>query len=304
MLSRRGVLLGGAATLSATAGLAIAWPELSRDQQHDAALARLAAEPRQPRARLAPLPPDAPGPVVEDSFVSRFRGGVPTRWSVALPPGTDPARDTAGMPVVIALHGVHRNQAWVNGPRLGLPRFLAAAVHAGVRPFAVAAVNGGNTYWHPHHGTDSSAMVREELIPILRDRGFDTDRLALMGWSMGGYGVLRLAGLMGPTRVVAVSAASPALWTDPRKASPVGFDGPREYLRYSIMHRQRSLLGIPVKIDVGRNDRFHDAVVSYAAGFPRRASLDFEQHPGAHNLDFWRRRVPAQLRFLARALHT
>lgn len=287
------VLLGSAATaLSTAAGVAMATADRRHDVRPVGSLTTL-----QPR--LAPLPDVTPGPIIEGSFASRFRRGERTGWSIAVPPDTDPS----GLPVVVALHGVHGNHAWVNGPRIGMPQFLAAAVAAGVPPFAVAAVDGGTTYWHPHDGVDSGAMVRREFLPLLRDHGLDTGRLALMGWSMGGYGALRLAGLMGPDRITAVAASSPALWINPRRASPWGFDSAREYLRYSIMHDQRSLLGIPVRIDVGFGDRFHDAVVVYAAGFPRRAHLTFRQHEGAHTVDFWRRRLPTQLRFLSHSLH-
>ena len=71
-------------------------------------------------------------------------------------------------------------------------------------------------------------MVVDELLPLLADHGLRTDAIGLMGWSMGGYGALRLAGLLGPGRVRVVVAASPALWSDPDDASASWFDSSEE----------------------------------------------------------------------------
>ena len=67
-------------------------------------------------------------------------------------------------------------------------------------------------------------MVVDELLPLLAGRGVAAgpeDRIGLLGWSMGGYGVLHLGGLLGAERVAAVCAVSPALWTDPDDADLV-----------------------------------------------------------------------------------
>ena len=86
-------------------------------------------------------------------------------------------------------------------------------VRAGAHPFAIASVDGGDHgYWHRRaDGTDAGAMVVDDLVPMLRERGLRTTRLGLYGWSMGGYGALLLTGkhLLRP-RAVAVS--SPALF--------------------------------------------------------------------------------------------
>ena len=43
------------------------------------------------------------------------------------------------------------------------------AVAAGV---ALAAVDGGERYWHPRRGgEDTGAMVVEDLLPVLREHG-------------------------------------------------------------------------------------------------------------------------------------
>ena len=134
------------------------------------------------------------------SFVSRARGGVPTTWSLLRP--ADAPED---LPVVVALHGLGQDH------RLPAAIGAAGALTAAGTPFALVAPDGGRSYWHPHHGEDAGTMVTDELLPRLADHGLRTDRIGLIGWSMGGYGVLRLAGLLGPSRVAGVVAASPAL---------------------------------------------------------------------------------------------
>lgn len=150
-------------------------------------------------------------------------------------------------------------------------------------------------------------MVVDELLPRLADAGLRTDRIGLLGWSMGGYGVLRLAGLLGPSRVAAVAAASPALWTDPTGASRSGFDDADEYERYSVMHDQRRLDGIRLRIDCGRADPFADAVRVYRARFRQAlpsAHLAGGFGFGNHDRGYWRRTLPEELAFLGSTLAT
>jgi pimeloyl-ACP methyl ester carboxylesterase len=143
-------------------------------------------------------------------------------------------------------------------------------------------------------------MVTDELLPRLGELGLRTDRIGLIGWSMGGYGALRLAGLLGPSRVAGVAAVSPALWTDPGSASRSGFDDAAEYRRYSVMDDQPTLDGIRVRVDCGRSDPFADAVRVYRAGFPHPPSGGFSF--GTHDRGYWRRVLPAELEFLGGSL--
>ncbi|WP_091344468.1 hypothetical protein [Micromonospora rhizosphaerae] len=58
----------------------------------------------------------------------------------------------------------------------------------GVAPFALAAPDGGNGYWHPHADDDPLGMLVDEFLPLLAERGLRTDRIAVAGWSMAGTG--------------------------------------------------------------------------------------------------------------------
>lgn len=243
--------------------------------------------------------PDVPiGPVTTGSFDSRRRGGLRTGWTLVRPPGV-----AGRLPLVVALHGRGGDHDSILRD-LGMPQFLAQAVTDGVPPFAVAAVDGGDTYWHPHHGTDSGAMVVDELLPLLSHHGVRTHRIGLYGWSMGGYGALRIAGLLGRERVAGVAVASPALWVDSSGVSSAGFSSAAEYDEYSVYHRQRDLTGIPVRIDIGTDDPFYPAVKGYVAGFPSSAGVVHTFSEGAHTDGFWRRELPPELAFLGRALAT
>jgi hypothetical protein len=134
---------------------------------------------------LAPHPPLepalAPAPtMVTGSFVSAARGGVATNWAIARPPGqTKPLRP------VIALHGKGSSAATV----------MEGGVEQGL------AQAGGGSYWHKRaSGEDCSAMVLNELVPMLGGQGLDTSRVGFLGWSMGGYGALLLGGRLGAGR--------------------------------------------------------------------------------------------------------
>lgn len=242
------------------------------------------------------IPDVQPGPELEDSFTSAARGGVEVGWSLILPPGgEDPT-----LPLVVALHWLGVDHRSLTGNELGLDRYLAQHVADGGAPFAIAAPDGGTGYWHPHDGDDAGAMVTDELLPILQQRGYDTTRIGLLGWSMGGYGALRLAGLRGADATAAAVASSPALWKDADDASPSGFDDAEEYEQYSVFDDQEQLTGIPVRVDIGTGDPFYRDVQDYVAGFPASADVTSTFEPGGHTPGYWRRMLPAQLDFLGR----
>jgi S-formylglutathione hydrolase FrmB len=237
----------------------------------------------------------APGYAESGSFVSRHRRGVETGWSVLYP-----GRRPEPLPVLVALHGLGgTHRSWVT--MLGIDRFLVAAVRAGVPPFAIATVDGGTTYWHPRpDGEDAGAMVTDEFVPLLRGRGLDTGRLALHGYSMGGYGALRLAPIIGAEAVRAVAVLSAALWQPGTGYSSSGFSSQAEYDRFTVFGHQSDLDGIAVRLDCGTDDPFCPADRAYVAGFSRPVTSSFTA--GAHDPAYWTRMLPAQLAFVGRGL--
>lgn len=243
------------------------------------------------------IPDTSPVPSVSGTFVSAARRGRTVGWTVAAPHSDTP------LPVVVALHGYGSGHGDFFGTHLGYDRFLAAHVAAGGAPFAIAAVDGGNRYWHRRaDGDDPAAMVIDEFVPMLGHRGFDTARLGLVGNSMGGYGALHLAGILGSARVRAVSAISPALWTAAGDTARGAFDDAADFRANTVLGRQRDLDGIAVRVDCGTGDGFEPAVRTYVDGFTQRPAGGFE--PGGHSHAYWRRMAPEQLAFLGRRLHS
>ena len=169
-----------------------------------------------------------------------------------------------------------------------LDRFRSLVVTAGVPPFVLAGVDGGNAGWRPQpDGTDASRMLLEEFVPRLADRRLDVDRVALHGWSLGGYGALRLAGLdLLPVRAVTVS--SPALDSVPDDA-PEPDD---------VLGHPERLDGVPLHVDCGRGDPFYPVVRDFVA---RLDGLDpppvSSFGAGGHTGSYWRTVATAQLRF-------
>ncbi|MGE2834358.1 alpha/beta hydrolase [Mycobacterium sp. SMC-4] len=238
-------------------------------------------------------PPVAAAPAstyAAGAFTSSARGGVTTNWIVARPPGQDrPLRP------VILLHG--KDSTAENVMSMGAERFLADAVAAGLPPFALAAVDGGNGYWHRRaSGDDSGAMVLDEFLPLLTEQGLDTSRVAFLGWSMGGYGAMLLGSRLGVGRTAAVCAVSPALWTSPGAAAPGAFDNADDYAANSVWGLDE-LNRIPLRIDCGDADPFAGATRQFIAQLSTPPAGGFS--PGGHNAAFWSAQLSSQLSWIA-----
>jgi predicted esterase len=244
------------------------------------------------------IPNVTAGPMTTGEFTSAARLGKTCGFAISYPPDAAPGDK---FPVLIALHGFggsHR-AAFYNG--IGLDRFLAQAINKGAQPFAIASVDGGNTYWHKRtSGEDAGAMVTNEFIPLLADHGLDVAKVGFLGWSMGGFGALHLGAQLGASRTAVVVAESPALWSSPSKAAHGAFDSASDFLANTPVGRQKELDGIPVLIDCGTGDGFYPEAKAYAGGFATHPAGGFVA--GGHNDSYWRRMAPAQLAFAAKHL--
>lgn len=245
------------------------------------------------------VPDVAPGPSESGTFVSEKRSGAKVGWTIARPPGSRP---DAALPVAVVLHGRGDDHASAFDPDyLGLDRFLAAAVADGVPPFALASIDGGETYWHARDsGEDAAAMVVDEFLPLLGRSGLDTSRVGLLGWSMGGYGALHLGRLLGAGAAAGIGAMSPALWHEYADTAPGAFDDAGDFTDATVFGHQDDLDGIAVRIDCGEGDPFYDAVGDYRDGFAEPPAGGFER--GDHDLGYWRRIAPDHIAFLGDAL--
>jgi S-formylglutathione hydrolase FrmB len=193
------------------------------------------------------------------------------------------------------LHGKGADAASVMAG--GVEQGLAQAAESGIAPFAVVAVDGGGSYWHKRaSGEDTSAMVLDELIPMLSAQGLDTSRVGFLGWSMGGYGALLLGARLGPARTAAICAVSPALWTSSGATAPGAFDGADDYAANSVWGLP-ALGSIPIRIDCGNSDPFYSATKQFISQLPSPPSGGFS--PGGHDGGFWSSQLPAEITWMA-----
>ena len=234
---------------------------------------------------------------VEGSFTSRLRKGATTGWRIAVPTGTStPPR------VVIALHGRGEDHAYAFD-HLYLDHFLAGVLRTSqARPFAVASVDGGDhDYWHPRRDGDAAGMVMSEFLGVLAGHGIDTGRVGLLGWSMGGYGALYIAGRLGTARCAVAVAESPAIWHEAGQSADGAFDDAADFNTHSVLGHLDALKGIPLRIDCGTSDGFAPVTRDLRAALSPVPAGGIE--PGGHDAPYWRSQADAQLRFAAQHLY-
>ncbi|HEX8095637.1 alpha/beta hydrolase, partial [Jatrophihabitans sp.] len=199
---------------------------------------------------------------------------------------------------LISLHGRGGSHRDSFAGSLHLHRFLADAVAHGSAPFAIASVDGGDhEYWHPRRDTDPAGMVIDEFLPLLGRRGLDTTRIGLLGWSMGGYGALYLAGALGAQRTAVAIAESPAVWHRAGDSAAGAFDDAEDFDEHAIFGRTSLLDGIPVRLDCGAADGFAPVTRDLRAALSPTPAGGIE--PGGHDAGYWRSQAAAQLRFAA-----
>ena len=191
--------------------------------------------------------------------------------------------DGAGLPVVVVLHGASATASRFQD--LGLPRFVTAAVQAGAEPFVLAGADGGALRWEPDPDSsdDPQAMVVDELPGWLTDRGFDAGRRAVWGWSMGGYGGLRLAESY-PSYARAVAAFSPAV--EPGDEAFAQAD---------------RLVEEPLGIWCGTEDALYGNVRGFVATLPTEPVIA-SYSSGGHTYEYWNEHTVDALTFLSSRL--
>ncbi|MEO8557370.1 MAG: alpha/beta fold hydrolase [Actinomycetota bacterium] len=227
--------------------------------------------------------------LLEGTFTSSFWPDRQVRWRLARP--AHQGTPATPQPLVVALHGY--------GGDAGFP-FNDVHIERFVAPtgLAVASVDGGDFYWHARKsGIDTGRMVVQDLLPLLAGKGLATDRIGLIGWSMGGYGALLLASTLGPSRVAGVVAVSPALWQSPGDSAPGAFDDSEDFARNDVFARRPTLAAMPVRLDCGREDPFIVATRAFAGGLPSAAAT-FDD--GAHTSEYWTSHAGAQMSWLAK----
>ncbi len=244
---------------------------------------------------LPHFPHARPGPRVSGSFYSRARRQT-VGWTISYPPGH---ASGDAPPVCVVLHGYDSDHRYAF-TTLDLQTAQAQLVNGKpLAPVVLASIDGGDTYWHRRRdGDDPIAMILDEYLPLLADRHLETHKIAVLGWSMGGYGSLLLAELSGI--VTTVVAERPAIWPSYEVAQSVNstaFDSAAEWQRCSVMARSAALQRSAVRVDCGLSDPFLPASQALEKVLHRPSSVNLS--PGGHDATFWAGRGPAQLRFIA-----
>jgi pimeloyl-ACP methyl ester carboxylesterase len=173
---------------------------------------------------------------------------------------------------------------------LGVHRFVAAAN----LPFAVAAVDGGESFWHQRgDGTDASRLVVGELLPMVVAKAPGAVPV-LLGWSMGAYGALLLAE-QHPGAFAAVVASSPSIWRTAGESAAGAFDGAEDFARNDVLAGAPALVGSQTRVDCGEDDVFADVsrdLVRAVAGSSGGVRAGYHESPT------WRSFLPDQLEFI------
>jgi dienelactone hydrolase len=231
------------------------------------------------------------------SFVSAFRPETSTGWSLAAPAAAGPGQQ---LPVAVFLHGTGSDNRFLFDD-LGIQAILQRYLADGGTPFAIASVDGGDTWWHPRaDGTDTQSMLVTEFIPFLAGLGFDTGKLGLLGLSMGGFGVLLLASQEKLPGLKAVAAMSPAVWSDYDNGLEDAFDSAEDFQANDVFALRPRLAALPKRIDCGTDDPLLPTVRDYVSGLPGHVEGGFQ--PGGHEAAYWRLILPSILSFLGRQL--
>jgi enterochelin esterase-like enzyme len=242
-----------------------------------------------------------PGPTMSGRYYSAARRTT-VGWTISYPPGH---RAGDHLPLVLALHGYTGTHAYPIGPTSPV-QLLASSLNGRPLPaMAVAAIDGGNGYWHPHPGDDPMGMLLDEFLPMCRRRGLGVGafrKIGLVGESMGGYGALLLAEEH-PDMVAAVATISPAVWTtysDSQNANPDAFTSATDFADHDVITHASALRGIPVRVASGRDDPFHPYVEVLKQALPAGSRVLFP--PGVHDNTFFGSQAVPSLAFVGKHL--
>jgi S-formylglutathione hydrolase FrmB len=286
-LTRRRLLLSGtAAAIAAAAGVAL---EQGRRGDEDRPNPGPTATTTSTTGASPPPPTSAPGPRLEEGQLASRHRPTPVPWAISAPAA-------APTQVAICLHG-RTNDHRFPFDLLGLHDVVD---QLGL-PLALAAPDGGpHSYWHARRdGTDAMAMLLEEFLPFVRGR-FPGAPIALIGWSMGGFGTLLAAERSAPGTFAALAAVSPALPQTFAESTPGAFDDGDDFAASTVWPAADRLAGTPLRIDCGTEDPYITNARAFAAMLEPAPTTSFV--PGAHDTTYWRRAAPAQLEWLASAM--
>jgi S-formylglutathione hydrolase FrmB len=216
-------------------------------------------------------------------------------------------------PLLVLLHGRHDPSplSWLVPSRTGPESMLSNAFFSGLAslgpraPVVVLLNGGGHSYYHDRRDGPWASMVLREAIPdAVRRFHTRAGRIAIGGISMGGYGALHIASLR-PREFCAVGGHSAALWVTSGATAPGAFDDAADYERNDVFQAARdgAFDELPVWMDGGASDPFHDADAAFVTLLRRRGvRVSYHVWPGGHTHSYWNAHMASYLRFYAAAL--
>ena len=218
--------------------------------------------------------------------------GRSLKQAVLLPPGR-----TTGRPLLILLHGRSRSpDSMVSGELWAALRKLGRRA-----PLVVIANGGDHSYYHDRaDGRWGSYVLREVIPAAVRRYHADGKRVAIGGFSMGGFGALDLARFR---RFCAVGAHSAALWRTGGETPAGAFDNAEDFARNDVLGAARANPGLygraRIWIDVGRDDPFRSADTELSRRLPQAR---FHLRAGGHDISYLNAHMTQILGFYADAL--
>jgi S-formylglutathione hydrolase FrmB len=208
-----------------------------------------------------------------------------------------PSDDTKGRPLLVLLHGRS------SSPDSMAKKSITKAIgKLGSRAPVVVFANGGNhSYYHDRADGRWGSYILEEMIPAaVRKYDLDPRRVAIGGFSMGGFGALDLARFH---RFCAVGGHSAAMWRTGGETPQGAFDDAEDFEQNDLIEaaaKNPRLYGdAKVWIDVGTEDPFRSADEELA----RQLSGErFVLWKGDHDFSHFEHDAPRVMRFYADAL--
>jgi S-formylglutathione hydrolase FrmB len=257
--------------------------------------------------------PAQAGGVLAESLISPALGHA---WAYTIYLPQDYQGSTARYPVVYLLHGASQDEAgWVRDG--GIDALADKLIARRDIPPCIIVMPAGYMSWYVDAEEKMETAIVEDLIPEI-ERRFRTkrsrDSRSIAGFSMGGYGALRLA-LRHPDLFSAAALLSPAIYTpEPpptsaaRKVAAFRTNGVFDAKLWASMNWPALLdrfadrhLTVRMHVSAGREDYFYTDVAAQgffdawrARGWPGELLLE----PGSHDYPFWRKMAPRALRYL------
>jgi S-formylglutathione hydrolase FrmB len=208
-----------------------------------------------------------------------------------------PSGDTKGRPLLVLLHGRS------SSPDSMAKKSISEAIDKlGSRAPVVVFANGGDhSYYHNRADGRWGSYILDEVIPAaVRKYDLDGKRVAIGGFSMGGFGALDLARFR---RFCAVGGHSSAMWRTGGETPQGAFDHAEDFEQNDVIELAAAnphLYGdAKVWIDIGTEDPFRSANEELA----RRLSGErFVLWKGDHDFSHFERDAPRVMKFYADAL--